>query len=367
MSDHSSSSLRKTPLFDNHEALKARIVDFAGWAMPVMYSGILEEARAVRNHVGIFDISHMGRIKIHGEGATALLQSLTTNDVGALTPSQAQYSLLTNPEGGVIDDIIIYREAEEDYLVVINASNTDKDISWIRQHLPSTVTLDDITETTAMIAIQGPDAPKITAEIANLPSLLDLTRFQYAKGEIHGADILFCRTGYTGEDGFEVIVPAERAATIWDKLIEAGAVPCGLGSRDALRIEAGYPLYGHEIDDTTTPVEAGLMWVVKPSKGAYTGSDRIAAAKKAGATRKLVGLLSTERTQPRQGYNLFVGSDIIGTVTSGVFSPIRNVSVAMGYVQSEYAVPGTQITIEVRGKQIPATVVPKKDLLTAHV
>ena len=365
MSDHSDQPLRKTPLFANHEALKARIVDFAGWAMPVMYSGILEEARAVRNHVGIFDISHMGRIKIHGAGATALLQSLTTNDVGALGASYAQYSLLTNPEGGVIDDIIIYREGDEEYLVVINASNTDKDISWIRQYLPSTVTLDDITETTAMIAIQGPDAPQITAEIANLPELLNLTRFQYATGKIHGADTIFCRTGYTGEDGFEVIVPAEQAATIWEKLIEAGAVPCGLGSRDALRIEAGYPLYGHEIDDTTTPVEAGLMWVVKPGKGAFTGSDKIAAAKKAGATRKLVGLLSTERTQPRQGYNLLANGNVIGTVTSGVFSPIRNVSVAMGYVQSEYATPGTQITIEVRGKQIPATVVPKKDLLTA--
>ncbi len=365
MSDNA--NLRNTPLFADHEALKARMVDYAGWAMPVMYSGILEEARAVRNNIGIFDISHMGRIKIHGNGATALLQSLTTNDIDALKPSYAQYSLLTNPDGGVIDDIIVYREAEEAYLVVINASNTDKDIDWIRQHLPEGIALDDMTEQTAMIAVQGPEAPKITAEIAGIPELLALTRFQYATGKIDGADTIFCRTGYTGEDGFEVIVPVAQASAIWNKLILAGAVPCGLGSRDALRIEAGYPLYGHEIDDTTTPVEAGLMWVVKPSKGAFTGSDKIAAVKKQGASRKLVGLLSSERTQPRQGYNLFVGSEVIGTVTSGVFSPIRNVSVAMGYIQSEYATPGTKVTIEVRGKQIPATVVPKKDLLTAEV
>lgn len=360
-------TLRHTPLFAEHRALNARIVDFAGWAMPVMYGGILEEARAVRNDAGIFDISHMGRIRIHGDGATRLLQSLTTNDVAALKPSFAQYSLLTNPDGGVIDDIIVYREGDEAYMVVINASNTDKDIDWIRQHLPAGVALDDMTEQTAMIAVQGPNAPQMVADLAQIPQLLDLTRFQYAVGTGETADTIFCRTGYTGEDGFELIVSADTAPALWRKLIESGAVPCGLGSRDALRIEAGYPLYGHEIDDMTTPVEAGLMWVVKPSKGTFTGSDKIAQVKKDGATRKLVGLLSSERTQPRQGYNLLAGDDVIGTVTSGVFSPIRNVSVAMGYIESEYAAPGTQVTIDVRGKRIPAMVVPKKDLLTAEV
>jgi aminomethyltransferase len=339
------------------------MVDFAGWEMPVLYTGILEEARAVRNAVGLFDISHMGRTHISGDGATALLQSLTSNDVAALRPSEAHYSLLTNPQGGIIDDIIVYRRGEDSYLVVINASNTDKDLDWIRAHTPPSVTVENNTAATAMIAVQGPQAPQRVAALAGSPALLALERFQYATGRIAGASATFCRTGYTGEDGFEVIVPAEQALAVWKALLQGGGVACGLGARDALRIEAGYPLYGHEIDDTISPVEAGLMWVVKLEKGAFTGHDAIRAVKESGPKRRLIGLTSPERIVPRQGYTIFAGNEAIGEVTSGVFSPTRGHSVAMGYVARSYAKTGSAVEIAIRDKRAAATVVPKKSLL----
>jgi aminomethyltransferase len=355
--------VRYTPLIEAHQELNARIVDFAGWAMPVFYTGILQEARAVRSDVGIFDISHMGRVRISGVGATMLLQSLTSNDVSALTPSEAQYSLLTNPQGGIIDDIIVYCEGADAYRVVINASNTQKDLNWIQKHTPSRVSVMNETESTAMIAVQGPRAPQLVAHLARDASLLDLDRFQFASGTIHGANATFCRTGYTGEDGFEVIVPAERAVDLWKALLNGGATPCGLGARDALRIEAGYPLYGHEIDDATSPVEAGLMWVVKLEKGDFTGCDRIKAVKVQGPRKRLVGLRTPERIQPRQGYTIYADGRPIGEVTSGVFSPTRSHSIAMGYVMTEYSRPGTPVEIVIRGKRATATVVPKKALL----
>jgi aminomethyltransferase len=356
-------NLRKTPLHNAHLSLKARMVDFAGWDMPVLYTSILEEARAVRNKAGIFDISHMGRTRVFGAGATSLLQALTSNDVAALKPSHAQYSLLTNPNGGIIDDIIVYREAEEAYLVVINASNTDKDLDWIRSHTPDAVTIENNTDRTAMIAVQGPEAPQLISDLAGNPALLELVRFQYATGAIKGVEATFCRTGYTGEDGFELIVPSQSAETIWNALLTGGAAACGLGARDALRIEAGYPLYGHEIDDTTTPVEAGLMWVVKLDKGPFTGSNPISAMKASGPKRRLVGLVSQERIQPRQGYTIHAGKEEIGVVTSGVFSPVKGHSVAMGYVATSHSKSGTPVEIAIRDKRAAAIVVPKKDLL----
>ena len=356
-------NLRRTPLFAAHQKLKARLVDFAGWEMPVLYNGILEEARAVRSHAGIFDISHMGRIQVTGQGATAMLQELTSNDIADLSPSEAQYSLLTNPNGGIIDDIIVYRAGDEDYLVVINASNTEKDLAWIAQYTPPMVRVEDHTLETAMIAVQGPHAPALIAEIAGRPDLLDLGRFQYVVGEIGGLPATFCRTGYTGEDGFEVIVPAAQAENLWDALLKGGAAACGLGSRDALRIEAGYPLYGHEIDDTTSPAEAGLMWVVKMDKANFIGRDKIAAVKSNPAVRRLVGLVTQERIQPRQGYTILVGNEPVGEVTSGIFSPAKGTSIAMGYVLARYAKTGTSVEIAIRDRRAAATVVPKKNLL----
>ena len=354
---------RQTPLFEAHNHASARMVDYAGWAMPVLYTSILEEARAVRSSAGIFDISHMGRIRVTGGAATALLQGLTSNDVDSLQPSEAHYSLLTNPEGGIIDDIIVYRESENAYMVVINAGNTDKDLDWIRRHATGDVRIADNTAATAMIAVQGPRAPSMVADLAGDPGLLGLKRFQYAQGRIAGVDATLCRTGYTGEDGFELIVAAEKALNVWNLLCDAGATQCGLGARDGLRIEAGYPLYGHEIDDSTSPVEAGLMWVVRLEKGDFMGADAIRSVKHAGPSRKLVGLRSEDRQQPRQGYSVYAESISIGTVTSGVFSPTRNRSIAMAYIATPFARTGVAVSIAIRDKRIEAMICAKKSLL----
>lgn len=349
--------------------------------MPVMYAGILEEARAVRTNVGIFDISHMGRVRVFGDGATDYLQKLTSNDVAALKPSEAQYSLLMHPEGGIIDDIIIYREDAESYLVVINAGNTAKDLAWMQVQNTEGITIQDQSTITAMIAVQGPNAPQVVARLAKNEALLNRRRFQYATGMLAGVPATFCRTGYTGEDGFEVIVPAKQGAAAWNALLEAGATPCGLGSRDALRIEAGYPLYGHEIDETTSPVEAGLMWAVKLDKGDFFGREAILKVKQDGPVRRLMGLTSAERMVPRQGYTIYAdgtakipdlatgqgassGETVnVGTITSGVFSPTLSHSVAMGYVETAYARSGTAVSIGIRDKRSPAIIVQKKTLL----
>jgi aminomethyltransferase len=355
-------TLRRTPLYELHKALGARIVPFAGWEMPVSYAGILEEARAVRTAVGLFDISHMGRLIVAGEGALDLLQRTTTNDVSALAPGQAQYSLIPNPDGGIVDDIIVYRNAADSFTIVLNASNTAKDIDWFRAHAGEGVTFNDFTDSTAMIAVQGPAAPELVSRLTG-QDLSGVARFSSVEGQIAGARAGLCRTGYTGEDGFEVIVDAENAAAVWDALVSQGGVPCGLGARDALRIEAGYPLYGHEIDDATTPVEAALMWVVKLDKGGFIGRDRIAETKAKGAGRKLVGLTLQERIVPRQGYTLYRENEAVGTVTSGVFSPTTGHSIALAYVADPHNKPGTELQVEIRANRYPATVVPKKDLL----
>ena len=369
--------LKQTPLYEAHLALKGRMVEYAGWFMPVLYTGILEESRATRGNVGIFDISHMGRIRVFGDNATAFLQQLTSNDVAALKPSSAHYSLLMNPEGGIIDDIIVYREDRESYLVVINAGNAEKDMAWMRHHVPDNVTIQDQSEATAMIAVQGPQAPEMVARLSGNTMLLERKRFQYATGMLAGVPATFCRTGYTGEDGFELIVPAKQGQVAWNALIEAGAVPCGLGARDALRIEAGYPLYGHEIDETTSPVEAGLMWVVKLDKGDFFGKASIEKIKQAGPQRRLMGLTSSERIIPRQGYTIYAPVDgggagessdnsaasAIGVITSGVFSPTGNHSVAMAYMNVAYAKSGMSVSVAVRDKFAAMTVVQKKSLL----
>lgn len=355
--------LNRTPLWQCHRDLGAKMVDFAGWDMPVLYTSILEEARAVRTRAGIFDISHMGRIELAGDGALKLLQAVTTNDVAALSPGAAQYSLITNPGGGIVDDIIVYERAPGNFLVVINASNSMKDIRWIQERMSAADNLTDLTRETAMIAVQGPEAVSLVAALAGAHELNDLPRFHFASGRIGAIDALLCRTGYTGEDGFEVIVADRDASALWQSLLNAGAAPCGLGARDALRIEAGYPLYGHEIDDSTTPVEAGLMWVVKMGKGPFTGSEPIAAMKASGPPRKLMGIRLHERLQPRQGCAILMHDQRVGEVTSGVFSPSLGHSVAMGYVAAEYARTGIDVQIEVRDKRAAGTLVAKKELL----
>jgi len=354
--------LKRTALAPIHITLGARMTPFAGWEMPVQYSSILEEVMAVRRKTGIFDISHMGRVVVQGAGAVALLQPLTTNDVQALLPGRAHYSLLPNEAGGIEDDIIVYRLGENACLVVLNASNTEKDLRRMQAAASADVRFEDRTIETAMVAVQGPEAPALVASLWG-EDLLQVPRFGFAAKQIAGGEVLFCRTGYTGEDGFELIIPADSAGHVWGELLDRGAVPCGLGARDVLRIEAGYPLYGHEIDASTSPVEAGLMWVVKLTKGPFVGRDKIAEIKNAGPRRRLMGISVRHRIVPRQGYTLFVSESPVGTVTSGAFSPTVGHSVGMAYVDRPYDRAGSVLELEVRGQRIPAILVPKKEII----
>ncbi|MCS6775137.1 MAG: glycine cleavage system aminomethyltransferase GcvT [Chloroherpetonaceae bacterium] len=360
------SDLKRTPLYDVHLAAGARMVPFAGWAMPVSYQSILDEARVVRQHAGIFDISHMGRVCVEGAESLPVLQRVTSNDVSRLAPGDAQYSLFLTPQGGIIDDIIVYRRRAQEFLLVVNASNTEEDLRWIREHTAQSVAVVDRTSETAMVAVQGPHAPSLVAGVLESPALLDLGRFQFAEVEFRGTLIVCCRTGYTGEDGFELIGPVQEVSSLWERCIRAGAVPCGLGARDTLRIEAGYPLYGHEIDTHTSPVEAGLMWVVKLEKGEFIGRDAVMQIRSEGVLRRLVGMLLDSRIQPRQGYTVHAGDAVVGSVTSGTFSPLRHCGIAMGYVATPLARPGTRVEIDIRGKRVPARIVPKKNLLAPY-
>lgn len=353
-----SKELRRTPLAELHPQMGARMVEFAGWWMPVQYGGIIAEARAVRQRVGIFDISHMGRFHLRGEDAIRTLERLTTNDISELADGAAQYSLLTNPQGGVIDDIIVYRLAPDHLLVVVNAANAEKDKAWMLEHLPSTVSLEDHTAATAMIAVQGPEAVELVSRLLSA-DIAPLPRFHVGSFSWQDNAVLVARTGYTGEDGVELIVDASCAPTLWTALTEAGAIPCGLGARDVLRIEAGYPLYGHELSENINPIEAGLGWVVSKSKE-FIGAEAIRRVREQGAARKLVGLEVEGRMVARQGYPVQVNGHSIGEITSGTFSPTLEKSIAMAFVKSEHAKAGAEVQVDMRGKAVPARVVSRR-------
>ncbi|GIV15477.1 MAG: aminomethyltransferase [Armatimonadota bacterium] len=357
------SELRRTPLADAHPRMGARMVDFAGWWMPVQYVGIMHEARAVRENVGMFDISHMGRFHLRGDEAIPALEKLTTNDISALIDGAAQYSLLTNPQGGVIDDIIVYRLASNHLLVVVNAANADKDKGWIQQHLPPSVSLQDATAQTAMIAVQGPKAIGLVSHLFS-QNLAELPRFHATASQWRGYSVLVARTGYTGEDGVEVIIDASAAELLWSILHEAGATPCGLGARDVLRIEAGYPLYGHELNEHINPIEAGLSWVVSKSKE-FIGAEVIRRIREQGAARKLVGLEVEGRMVARQGYLVQVNGQTVGEITSGTFSPTLEKSIAMAFVSSEHARMRSEVQVDMRGRLVSARIVSRR--FVSHV
>lgn len=352
---------RRTPLYDIHVAAGGRIVDFAGWDLPVQYNGILDEARAVRRHCGLFDVSHMGRFVVEGPGAANLLQRVTTNDVALLEDGRGQYSLLPNEAGGAIDDIIVYRRGPGLYQLVVNASNAETDLRWLREHSDSTTTVTDVSSETAMIAVQGPAAVGLVCGLAT-PEAAAIPRFGIGSASLGDMAVTLCRTGYTGEDGFEVICSATDAAAIWTLLSRQGACNCGLGARDVLRIEAGLPLYGHELTMDTSPVQAGLMWAVSLDKGPFVGRDAISTERAAGPSRRLVGIVSPGRIIPRQGYTLQASGAVVGTVTSGVFSPTRECGLGMAYVDAVHA-SSTTLDLEVRGACHPVSIVAKKRLL----
>lgn len=343
--------LRRTPLRDTHVALGARMVPFAGWEMPVQYSGVIDEVKAVRTAAGLFDVSHMGELHVSGPAALAWLNSMTTNDVSRLKPGRAQYSMLLDQEAGILDDILVYCVDAETYMLVVNASNTDKDREWLQSKLLPGVQLEDASEVTSLIALQGPAAGEILQGICSGP-LDELRRFGFASGVVADVPCVVSRTGYTGEDGFELFTQGD-VVHVWNAIMEAGAgrvKPCGLGARDVLRIEAGNVLYGHEIWEEANPLSAGLMWTVKMEKGAFMGKERLEEYVQAGAALVVAGLTSTSRAIPRQDYRIQKDGTDYGWVTSGTFSPTLNKPIGMGYLPSELAVPGTEVDVIIREK-----------------
>jgi aminomethyltransferase len=353
--------LKQTPLYGEHKAAGAKLVPFAGYEMPVQYPvGILAEHRAVRERAGLFDVSHMGEFFVRGKGALDFVQYVTTNDASKLAVGQAQYSVLCDEQGTALDDCIVYRFADH-YMIVVNASNRDKDREWIKQFTGRFgAQLTDRSDDIALIALQGPKAPGILARLTSTD--LDAIRYyHFAEGEVVGKKAVISRTGYTGEDGFELYVDAGDATSVWRALIEAGAPeilgPIGLGARDSLRLEMGYILYGNDLTQDNTPLEAGLGWVVKLDKADFVGRGPLATQKQTGVRKKLIGFKLTEKGFPRHGYVVRSNGEAVGEVTSGTVSPMLEQGVGMAYVATEASKPGTALQIMVRDKPLAAEVV----------
>jgi aminomethyltransferase len=352
--------LKRTPLHDDHVALGGKIVPFAGFEMPVQYpTGITAEHKAVREAAGLFDVSHMGEFRLTGPQALDLIQKVTVNDASKVEVGQAQYSAMCFETGGVVDDLIIYRFANH-WMLVVNAANLDKDLAWIRGHAAGMdVELKDESDATALLALQGPAAREILRPLASI-DVDDVKYYRFREGEVAGVPGVISGTGYTGEDGFELYVPADAAAGLWRRLLEAGEgsglIPAGLGARDSLRLEVGYPLYGNDLDAEHTPLESGLGWITKLDKGDFIGREALVRQKEAGPPRRLVGLRLTEKGFPRPGYGIVSAGDPVGVVTSGTVSPSLGYGVAMGYVTPDLAKAETPLQIDVRGKPVAAVV-----------
>lgn len=354
--------MKHTPLYDRHIAMGAKIVPFAGWEMPVQYTGIIEEHHATRTAAGLFDISHMGQIRLWGRDVLAFLQHITTQDVGAIPKGLSNYALMCYPDGGIVDDIFIYH-LHDHYLVVVNASNTDKDYAWMQEHRQGfAVELENISPQTTMLALQGPKAEAILARVADV-DVVDLPFHGIVEGKLCGdVPVVITRTGYTGEDGFELFLGNEHAVQVWDGLLDAGRPdglkPVGLGARDSLRFESKLALYGHEISESINPYEAGLGWVVKLDKGPFIGREALQRIKAEGPRRKLVGLQMIDRGIARQGYPVVTREGkTVGEVTTGMPSPTLGKSLALALVHSDVAKAGTELDVIVRGKPVHAQVV----------
>jgi aminomethyltransferase len=355
--------VKKTPLNQTHRELGARMVDFGGWDMPVQYSGVIDEHQAVREAAGLFDVSHMGEVEVSGANALAFIQQLTINDVAKLVDGQVQYSAMCYPEGGVVDDVTLYRFNESRYLFCVNASNTDKDFAWMQQVLADSaindVTLTNRSDEFAQIALQGPKAATILSSLTDVV-LADLVYYHFCEGSVAGVEMIISRTGYTGEDGFELYLPASSAVEIWQAIMTAGTpqglLPVGLGARDTLRLEKGYALYGHELSREISPLEAGLAWITKLDKEDFVGKAVLVAQKAEGLPRRRVGLVMQERGIPREGYPVFVGDREVGVVTSGTMSPSLKVGVALALVDPEFAKAETALEVAIRNRRMGAKV-----------
>jgi aminomethyltransferase len=340
-------TLRRTPLYERHRALNARMVPFAGWDMPVQYEGVIAEHRAVRSDTGVFDVSHMGELEVEGPRAHELLQGLLANDLDKLQPGGAQYTLLTNERGGIIDDLIAYRLEQGRYLLIVNASNREAALQWLKEHEIPGSDVRDVSDQFGLLAVQGPRS------IERL-GLGEAPAFTFAMEELDGIEVMVNRTGYTGERGVELLVPAEDAADLWDRVLERGAVPCGLGARDTLRLEVCFPLHGNDIGPDTDAISAGLGWVCALDKD-FTGAEELRRIKAEGPQRKLVPFVMEDSGIPRQGMPIAGG----GEVTSGSHSPMLERGIGMGYVPADQAAPETELTIDLRGRERRARIVTK--------
>ncbi len=353
--------MHKTPLSEEHVKLGAKMVDFAGWLMPIQYTNLRQEHDCVRNAVGLFDVSHMGEIRVRGTKALETLEWLTTNDVAKLNNFEAQYSLLPNLTGGLVDDIIVYCvEKYQDYLVCVNASNKDKDFQWMQKHNRG-ANISDESSRWGQIAVQGPKALELLDKVFSPANISSLKAFSFLRTQFAGVEVLVATTGYTGEKGAEIFVEASAAVKLWQTLLEngkpLGVQAIGLGARDTLRTEMKYSLYGHEIDDTTNPYESGLGWVIKPAKKEFLGKAAILAGKEKGLQKSLVGFKMLEKGIPRQGYTLHASDgQLIGMVTSGTHSPSLDEPIGIGFVATPYVAEGSEIFVDIRGRKAKAKV-----------
>ncbi|WP_289142592.1 glycine cleavage system aminomethyltransferase GcvT [uncultured Brevibacillus sp.] len=359
--------LKRTPLFPLYANYGAKVIDFGGWELPVQFSSIIEEHHAVRTLAGLFDVSHMGEVMIEGPDATACVQYLITNDISKLQINQAVYAALCYPNGGIVDDLLVYKQGEQKYLLVINASNIDKDVDWILSHAIGDVTIENISSKTAQLALQGPVAEKVLQRMT-ATDLSEIAYFTFEDDvEVAGVKTLVSRTGYTGEDGFELYLDAADAPALWEKILEEGkadgVVPCGLGARDTLRFEARLPLYGQELGPDISPLEAGIGFAVKLQKEAdFIGKEALQKQKEEGVSRKLVGIELIGRGIPRNGYPVYAADaaetdEAIGYVTSGTQSPTLKKNLGLALIKADYAAIGTNLTVEIRGKRIEAVTV----------
>jgi glycine cleavage system T protein (aminomethyltransferase) len=363
LSDTVASELRKTPLHARHRASNARMVPYAGWEMPVDYSGISNEHLAVRTRAGVFDVSHMGEIEIAGKNALAAVQLISSNDASLLQTGQAQYAALTTPEGTFVDDMLVYRMAPSHFMLVVNAANTAKDFAWISEQIKGVgdVAAIDSSSRYALIAVQGPAAREVLQPLTTI-ELSEIGYYHFGYGEVAAARATISRTGYTGEDGFEIFVPPNVADRLWQAILESGrpadVIPCGLGARDTLRLEAAMRLFGNDIDETTSVLEAGLGWTIGWKKTSFIGRDRLLEQKERGTTRRLVGFEMIDRAIARHGYPVMRAGRPVGTVTSGTQTPFLNKAIGLAYVPSDLKSAGTEIDIDVRGRVSKARIVP---------
>ncbi len=355
--------LKKTPLNRIHKDLGARMVEFGGWEMPVQYRGVIEEHLAVRNAAGLFDVSHMGEIEVRGRGALDFIQELTTNDASSIVGGQVQYSALCYSHGGTVDDVTLYRFGDEHFLFCVNAANTEKDFTWMEEVLEEgdfrDVKLRNVSDDFAQLALQGPAAALILSRLTGT-DLSRIARYHFHEGLVVETPAIISRTGYTGEDGFELYFAPSAAETVWSALLESGApeglVPAGLGARDTLRLEMKYALYGHELSPEITPLEAGLGWITRFEKGSFIGREALMRQKESGVPRRLVGFVLTEPGVPRAGYPVMVSGEDVGTVTSGTMSPSLRVGIGLALVRADCAAVGAELQIGIRSRLVPARV-----------